>query len=237
VFVAFSTGPLPEVPMTAALPIYTDCSDANSQGQTTSGVYRIQPDMNMEPYMVYCDMDTDGGRWTTVLKRDGTTAIDFDVTYNEYVAGFGDPESEYFLGLEKFYRLFKAGNTIVRFDMTDFLGEAAHAVFTRFQIEDASKNYKLKTVGGYSGSAGNALHFSKGMEFSTRNNDNDVDKKNCAAKIGGGGWFKSGVCARANIFGQYFSSPITRPNTGMYWASFKGTSYSLATMEMKVRAP
>lgn len=235
---AFTTDPAEVVPTTTPPPVvYTDCSDAYTQGQTASGVYSIQPDSTMAAYMVYCDMDTDGGKWTTVLKRDGSTNIDFDVNFNEYAAGFGDHESEYFLGLEKFYRLLKAGNTFVRFDMTDFDGQAAHATFGRFLLEDRSNNYKLKTVAGYKGTAGNSLHFSKGMEFSTRDNDNDRDSGNCAAKLKSGGWFKSGVCTRFNIFGTYHSTPVSRPNKGMFWATFRDTRYSLATMEMKVRAP
>ena len=36
--------------------VYIDCKDAYQNGQTTSGVYAIDPD-NQTEFKVYCDMD------------------------------------------------------------------------------------------------------------------------------------------------------------------------------------
>ena len=42
----------------------TDCADILAEGVSESGVYTIKPLDSGEPFMVYCDMETDGGGWT-----------------------------------------------------------------------------------------------------------------------------------------------------------------------------
>ena len=44
--------------------------------------------------------------------------------------------------------------------------------FSDFYIEDESDNYKLQ-VSGYNGRAGDHLNYHNGMQFSTKDRDND----------------------------------------------------------------
>ena len=83
--------------------VYKDCKEAFGKGNRLSGVYTVNPD-NEIPFQVYCDMHTDGGGWTVFQRRmDGS--VDFYRNWNDYVNGFGDLKGEFWLGLEKIYRL------------------------------------------------------------------------------------------------------------------------------------
>ena len=40
-----------------------------------SGTYTIQPDLTMNPFKAYCDMDRDGGGWTRLITVDASTSV------------------------------------------------------------------------------------------------------------------------------------------------------------------
>jgi len=53
-------------------------------------------------------------------------------------------------------------------------------------------------VAGFSGNAGHdAFAYHDGMMFSTYDNDNDVDNRNCAVLAGAGFWYKT--CAACEV--------------------------------------
>jgi len=43
---------------------------------------------------------------------------------------------------------------IIRFDMSDFQGNSAYAVYDNFKVENESLNYQLSSMGEYAGTAG-----------------------------------------------------------------------------------
>ncbi|XP_037815563.1 ficolin-1-like [Lucilia sericata] len=105
------------------------------------------------------------------------------------------------LGLERLYALtnyYGPQELIVYIE--NFEGIAKYARYSDFVIGNASEKYELKTLGEYSGTAGDSMSNQFGCYFTTYDNDNDMnDSLNCAKTYGGGFWFKS--CTTANPTG------------------------------------
>ena len=103
------------MPRTHTITVYLDCKDAYQKYQTTSGIYTINPD-NQTAFQVYCDMDTDGGGWIIIQRRMNSTA-NFNQSWNEYEAGFGNLTGEYWLGLTYIQRLTASAAQQIRVDI------------------------------------------------------------------------------------------------------------------------
>lgn len=66
-----------------------NCKEVQQGSNAISGIYRIQPDKSQQPFMVYCDMITNGGGWTYIHNRfEGSQ--DFYLNYHDYKQGFGN---------------------------------------------------------------------------------------------------------------------------------------------------
>ena len=206
-----------------------DCSVYRGIGK--SGIYNINPD-GREPFKVLCDMDTASGGWTVIQRRmDGS--LDFSKSWAEYKLGFGRLENEFWLGNEKIHRLTKDKNMIIRFDLEAVDGSKAYAEYRTFYINGESDNYRLH-ISSYSGTAGDSLSYHNGMQFSTRDRDNDKNGGiNCASVYHGGWWHSS--CHYSNLNGKYLNGLHNTPWHGVIWHHFNGHSNSLKKTEMKVR--
>ena len=210
--------------------MYNNCKDALTQGQTTSGVYTIQPD-NQPAFQAYCDMETDGGGWTVFQRRmDGL--VDFYRNWTDYQQGFGNLSGEFWLGLDKIHRLTSTA-TQLRVDLRDFEGNSAYAKYTSFSVGDSASKYIL-SVSGYSGTAGNSLAWQNRQKFSTRDQDNDATgRENCAQTFKGAWWYAA--CHDSNLNGLYHGGPHSSYADGVNWNTWKGQHYSLKFTEMKMR--
>ncbi|XP_064632178.1 angiopoietin-related protein 7-like isoform X1 [Lineus longissimus] len=222
------------------LAVGTDCSVLYNAGMNISGVYAIKPDpgVNGTTFDVYCDMETDGGGWT-VLQRREDGMQNFDRKWADYKDGFGDLTGEYWLGLEKMYILNLRGNNAVRFDLWDFAGETAHASYTKFILFGEDDKYRIQ-VGQYSGDAGNAFHYGNrflrhnNQQFSTIDNDNDRYGRSCPEIYSSGWWFHN--CMVANLNGLYYEGGVYKSHRkdGIMWQPWRHES-SLKKTEIKVR--
>lgn len=201
-------------------------------GNKTSGIYRIWPSAweRFGSLSVFCDMDTDGGGWTIIQKRGqyGNSQDYFFKNWNDFKLGFGDLKKEFWVGNGQLFAITNQGNYSLRIDMKDLDGEKRFALYKNFWIGNEDHYYKLH-VSSYSGNAGNSLNDANGKNFATK--DKDLGKHVVFYK---GAWWHNS-CYETNLNGLNFNGPHESFADGIMWRSWKGASYSLSEVEMKIR--
>ncbi|XP_030215681.1 fibrinogen C domain-containing protein 1-like [Gadus morhua] len=213
-----------------------DCSELLDAGFTQDGVYSIFPTHEPRGFSVYCDMTTDGGGWTVIQRRsDGS--VNFFRGWTAYRDGFGQVTGEHWLGLQRMFYLTGFGHSELRIDIADFENGTAYASYGLFAVGLDSVNpdedgYVL-TVDHYSGTAGDSLLKHSGMQFTTKDRDQDQSENNCAAYYQGAWWYRN--CHTSNLNGQYLRGGHASYADGVEWSSWTGWQYSLRSSEMKVR--
>ncbi|XP_078621235.1 uncharacterized protein LOC144887710 [Branchiostoma floridae x Branchiostoma japonicum] len=216
------------------------CGDLLSNGVQNSGEYFVG---YPQPFKVSCDMDTDGGGWTVIQRRqDGS--VTFDKTWTEYEHGFGNPSGEYWLGLENIHRLTAQTQNELYIFLQDWEGNSRYARYSAFSVGDAGSNYQA-SLSGYTGDAGddltltdsNGRHSIDGREFSTYDQDNDDSSSHCASSYGQGGWWYPTSCGYAMLNGQYLTGCAATCDSaqGIVWKSWKTYTYSLLKTVMMIR--
>ncbi|XP_031588392.1 angiopoietin-related protein 4 [Oreochromis aureus] len=214
----------------------SDCHELFMRGETTSGVYAIQP-ANSEPFEVFCEMTADGG-WTVIQRRqDGS--VDFDQLWEAYEKGFGSLNGEFWLGLEKIYSIAKDGGYILNIKLSDWVDDLA-TVRLPFQLGGEETKYSLQiqkagTLSDLESSL--ATDAASGLPFSTHDQDNDQKSDtNCAKHLSGGWWFSN--CGRSNLNGRYFQSPPPKQRhqrkQGIFWKTWRGRYYPLKSSMMMI---
>ncbi|XP_008290680.1 microfibril-associated glycoprotein 4-like [Stegastes partitus] len=215
------------------LPI--DCDDIYCHdNSSSSGVYTIYPGGPTTPLHVYCDMDTDGGRWTVFHRRlDGTE--NFYRPWKHYKTGFGNVAGEYWLGLENIHLLTIRKDNELRVDMGDWAGSRASSQHSSFSVDTEYTGYQLHVGRFTGGEAGNGLLYHNSMKFTTYDKDQDTWSENCAHTYLGGFWYK--MCYFSNPTGMYAPpGAIKYPQAHVVWRSWRGDNYSLKTIDMKIRS-
>ncbi|XP_046861727.1 fibrinogen-like protein A [Xenia sp. Carnegie-2017] len=206
-----------------------DCADLYKKGEKKNGVYQINPD-GQGYFKVFCDMKSSGGGWTVFQRRqDGS--VNFYRGWKDYKQGFGDLKGEFWLGLDKIYRLTSARRNKLRVDLGDWSGNKAYAEYDYFAVKNENKKYQL-SLGKYSGTAGDSLSYHKSMAFSTKDSDNDKDGRNCAANFKGAWWYNN--CHYSNLNGHYYSRAYSSWS-GVNWYHWKNNKNSLKFSEMKMK--
>uniref|UniRef100_A0A3Q3XL54 Fibrinogen C-terminal domain-containing protein n=1 Tax=Mola mola TaxID=94237 RepID=A0A3Q3XL54_MOLML len=213
-----------------------DCSDVMAAGVSQDGVYSVFPTHDPDGFMVYCDMTTEGGGWTVIQRREDGS-VNFFRGWEAYRDGFGKTTGEHWLGLQRIYSLTRSGGHVLRIDMADFDNATAFARYAVFSVGRNSVNpeedgYPL-TVDQYSGTAGDSLLKHSGMQFTTKDRDQDQSENNCAAYYQGAWWYRN--CHTSNLNGQYLRGSHASYADGVEWSSWTGWQYSLRFTEMKIR--
>ncbi|KAK4319026.1 hypothetical protein Pmani_010005 [Petrolisthes manimaculis] len=212
-----------------------DCWELHKRGKNQSGVYRIKPLYSPHPFFVYCNMETDGGGWTVIQRREDGT-VDFLREWPDYKHGFGNLAGEFWLGNEKIHQLTNQYVSQLRVDLADFDQQSSYAKYSAFAVGSELEKYSLKMLGEFMGDAGDSLRYHVGRGFSTPDVDNDAwPDKSCARDHQGAWWYRA--CETSNLNGRYLHGPlpIEHQYTGLYWYNFRGPQYSLWRSRMMVR--
>ncbi|XP_041365928.1 fibrinogen-like protein 1 [Gigantopelta aegis] len=216
--------------------IARDCNELQMGGVTLSGVYPLKLS-NRNVVNVWCDMDTDSGGWTLIQRR-LSGDVNFTRNWDDYMFGFGNVNSEYWLGLDNMYYLTRDTNYSLRIDMWDWLEVHKYAVYDYFRVGQESESFPL-SIKGFNGTAGDSLSYHNGMKFSAMDKDNDDWWTSCSRKDRSGWWFKA--CHYSSLNGLYYrhgENNITPDGVvnGVIWYHFNmDRTYSLQKVEMKIK--
>ncbi|XP_016993843.2 fibrinogen-like protein 1 [Drosophila takahashii] len=195
------------------------------------GIYKAKL-KGLEDFEVPCPKSG----WMTIQKRyDGSE--NFDRSWEDYRNGFGKVTREFFLGLEKIHLMTKSQPHELFIELTMVNGSTSHALYDYFEIGNETESYVLKSLGKYSGTAGDSLVHHLNQKFTTFDRDNDKATYNCAGGEFGGWWYNN--CAESTLNGKYYRSGIvqTTHRNGIYWTSFTSWTYIkfLTSAEMMIR--
>ena len=210
-----------------------DCRGIHKDAKRMDGVFTIIiPELGAS--RVRCDMTTQPGGWIVFQRRVDAT-VDFNRNWKDYRDGFGDLNSNFWLGLEKLHYLAYPGRGAkLRVDLKhiDYPYLLKYAEYSLFEISNEADGYRLK-VGNYSGTAGNSLEYNNGMKFTTKDVDNDFcNNTNCATYVGPW-WHKVGTYAALNHKFPLHSN--TSAGRAMYWIQSAQDYKEVVFSEMKIR--
>ncbi|KAH3791157.1 hypothetical protein DPMN_144637 [Dreissena polymorpha] len=201
-------------------------------GVAVSGEYVINHTSYPYGMKVYCDVDSKNKGWMVIQRRiDGS--VDFNRSWTDYKAGFGNLRGEFWLGNEHIYQLTKEKPRELRIDMETFDGTKRYALYSAFCVLSESEKYKLH-VAGYSGDAEDSLERGhNNQSFSTFDVDNDRSSRCCACKYGGGWWYYS--CFYVHLNGKYVTEKETVPYLGgIHWYHLTLYYTSLKYVQMSI---
>ncbi|XP_038055285.1 ryncolin-1-like isoform X2 [Patiria miniata] len=212
--------------------IKRSCQDFAMEGHVVSGIYTIYPTALSHGLQVYCDMETDGGGWIVIQRRqDGS--VDFYRDWADYQVGFGDLSGEFWIGNDILRNLTEKGTWQLRVDLEDWDNVAVYADYGQFQV--LGDKYKL-WVGSYiaNSTAGDSLSSHNGKYFTTKDQDNDNGVYNCAEFSKGGWWYDN--CYHSNLNGMYmyYQTQGDPASDGIVWSSWK-EMLSLKKSSIKIK--
>ena len=174
----------------------------NTNTKLTSGIYSLQNFCGNDSVEAdaYCDNCNGEGGWLVAQRRqDGS--VDFNRTWLEYEDGFGKLTGEFWYGLRALHCLTGQGGWEMRMDIKLANGTNIFLQYEQFKVASAKDKYKL-TVGGFQGTTTDPMAYHNGMNFTTKDSDNDQNGIiNCAQSYGprGGWWYNRCASIQPNV--------------------------------------
>uniref|UniRef100_A0A7N5JDM7 Angiopoietin-2 n=1 Tax=Ailuropoda melanoleuca TaxID=9646 RepID=A0A7N5JDM7_AILME len=213
--------------------IFRDCAEVFKSGRTTNGIYTLTFPNSTEEIKAYCDMETSGGGWTVIQRREDGS-VDFQKTWQEYKLGFGKPSGEHWLGNEFVFQVTNQQPYMLKIHLKDWEGNEAYSLYEHFYLSGEELNYRIH-LNGLTGTAGKISSISQpGNDFTTKDVDNDKCICKCSQMLSGGWWFDA--CGPSNLNGMYYpQKQNTNKFNGIKWYYWKGSGYSLKATTMMIR--
>ena len=218
----------------------------------TSGLYAIKYPCaesdrlsSVAKLTVYCDMETDGhdgGGWIVIQRRNASMGwVNFVRNWADYEKGFGDLDSEFWIGLETIYELTKQGPMQMQVSVWNESNNAAITWnYLNFQVSGPDQYYALSNIarsGSGDGSYGAFYSGSSSIRFSTYDRDYDSYGDSCAYVSQGGWWYYN--CGYANPNGRHRPTNIRGVDPlrqRLVWRTTASTTYNIYTnSEMRIR--
>ncbi|XP_066924476.1 fibrinogen-like protein 1 [Clytia hemisphaerica] len=222
----------------------SDCQEYKTLGAYTNGVYKIKIKNTEVIKSVYCDMTTFNGSWTTIQKRT-SAEVNFTRGWSDYKNGFGNPSSNYWLGLDAMHHMTKnIDQMLIKIEAESFNGNHAYVIFRGFKVASESEKYRLttgecieKTSVYFNGDTGytycNSWSRMNQCYFSTPEIDNDNSNgKHCAKTRKSGGWFKQ--CTLLNFNGIYSTDGTDSGDYYLHWVPLDNHE-ALKTLSMAIK--
>ena len=177
-----------------------------------NGLYEIKDPcsgnntFNFAKIHVYCDMETDGGGWIEIQRRNASLGtVNFTRNWEDYVNGFGNLDGEFWIGLNNIYQLTNQQEVELQISVWNDSETSITWNYQTFRISNSANKYRL-TVGGGTGDGYDAFAYNNGQYFSTYDRDNEASSYHCGYMAQGGWWYRS--CTNANLNGRHERSGL-----------------------------
>ena len=189
---------------------------------------------------VYCDMETDGGGWIVIQRRNASMGwVNFTRPMSEYESGFGDLDGEFWIGLKNIYELTNQQIMALKIRVWNDTEHSINWNYQHFRIYDKNNRYALAGLSGGSGSGSGGSgygSFSRGPSSSFQ--FHTYDSNNCGFRRQSGWWYYNGICGEySNLNGRHQPSGISGiDSTGerLFWRTSSGNRIYTHS-EMKIR--